>query len=139
MLYPIAIEKGNAEHAFGVIVPDLPGCFSAGDSFDEALANAREAIELQLETLLDAGEPLPRPSRIDAFLTEPDFKDFIWAFVDVPLEALDDTSERVNVIIPRRVLRAIDKAAQKAGRSRSSFLAEAALLSARDMETTTGR
>lgn len=43
--YPIAIEPGDDRHAFGVVVPDLPGCFSAGDTFDEAIENAREAIE----------------------------------------------------------------------------------------------
>lgn len=134
MLYPVAIEKGDAKNAFGVIVPDLPGCFSAGDSFEEALANAREAIELHLEGLLDAGEPVPSPSRIDMFLEEPELRNFIWAFVDVPLDALDDTVERVNVTIPRRVLRAIDQAAQRSGRSRSGYLAEAALLSARELE-----
>ena len=43
MKYPIAIEPGAADHAFGVVVPDLPGCFSAGDTLDEAIDNAREA------------------------------------------------------------------------------------------------
>jgi predicted RNase H-like HicB family nuclease len=46
MRYPIAVETGDAKHAFGVVVPDLPGCFSAGDTLDEALTNSREAILL---------------------------------------------------------------------------------------------
>lgn len=45
MLYPIAIEPGDETHAFGVIVPDIPGCFSAGDTLEEAYANAKEAIK----------------------------------------------------------------------------------------------
>ncbi|HET7925874.1 MAG TPA: type II toxin-antitoxin system HicB family antitoxin, partial [Rhodanobacteraceae bacterium] len=49
MLFPIAIELGDAKHAYGVIVPDLPGCFSAGDTLEEAIANAEEAILLHLE------------------------------------------------------------------------------------------
>jgi predicted RNase H-like HicB family nuclease len=49
MKYPIAIEPGDADHAYGVMVPDLPGCFSAGDTLDEAIDNAKEAIELWLE------------------------------------------------------------------------------------------
>ena len=48
MRYPIAIEPGDSQHAFGVVVPDLPGCFSAGDFLDEAMAPAREAILLHL-------------------------------------------------------------------------------------------
>ena len=46
MRYPIAIEPGEAKTAFGVVVPDLPGCFSAGDTLDEAIANAAETIGL---------------------------------------------------------------------------------------------
>ena len=55
MRYPIAIETGDEKHAYGVVVPDLPGCFSAGDTLDEALTNARETILLRLEGLLDDG------------------------------------------------------------------------------------
>jgi predicted RNase H-like HicB family nuclease len=43
-----AIETGDAKHVFGVVVPDLPGCFSAGDTLDDALINSREAILLHL-------------------------------------------------------------------------------------------
>ena len=39
----IAIEPGDETSAFSVIVPDLPGCFSAGDTLDEAVTNAEEA------------------------------------------------------------------------------------------------
>ncbi len=127
MLYPVAVETGDAKHAFGVVVPDLPGCFSAGDTFEEALVNAREAIELHVEGLLDAGEQVPAPSPVDKLVADPDLKGFVWAFIDVPPEALDNAVERVNVTIPRRVLHAIDQAAQRQNKSRSAYLAEAAL------------
>ena len=51
MRYPIAIELGDETHAYGVVVPDLPGCFSAGDTLDEAISNAKEAMELWVETV----------------------------------------------------------------------------------------
>ena len=41
--YPIAIELGDEQTAFGVVVPDLPGCYSAGDTLDEAISGAEEA------------------------------------------------------------------------------------------------
>ena len=44
MRYPVAIEPGTETEAFGVVVPDLPGCFSAGDTMEEAMAKAEEAI-----------------------------------------------------------------------------------------------
>ena len=37
MLYPIAVEKGSDTDAYGVIVPDIKGCFSAGDTFKKHL------------------------------------------------------------------------------------------------------
>ena len=44
LIFPIAIEPGDTHQAFGVVVPDIPGCHSAGDSLEEAYANAKEAI-----------------------------------------------------------------------------------------------
>jgi predicted RNase H-like HicB family nuclease len=46
MKFTIAIEVGTKKSAFGVVVPDLPGCFSAGDTIEEAFDNAREFLQL---------------------------------------------------------------------------------------------
>ena len=85
MHYPIAIEAGDDKHAFGVVVPDLPGCFSAGDSQGDAMAQTRDAILLHLEGLQGEGkaafgQPGP-PSPIDMHAGNPDFKGWIWAIV----------------------------------------------------------
>jgi len=45
MKFTIAIEPGTKKTAFGIVVPDLPGCFSAGDTVEEAFDNAREIID----------------------------------------------------------------------------------------------
>lgn len=69
MNYPIAIEPSDADHAFGVVVPDLPGCFSAGDTLDELLANAPEAVALWFEDIEAEGRAIPRartPSELKA-------------------------------------------------------------------------
>ena len=66
MHYPIAIETGTDTQAFGVIVPDLPGCFSAGDTLDDAMTNAKEAIELWLEVAIDDGLVVPEPQTLAA-------------------------------------------------------------------------
>ena len=42
-----------------VEVPSLPGCYSQGDTEQEALDNIREAIELYIESLQEAGEEIP--------------------------------------------------------------------------------
>lgn len=127
MRYPIAIEPGDKKRAFGVVVPDLPGCFSAGDTLDEALDNAREAIDLWLETVIDDGGAVPEPRPIAEHQANPEFADWIWAVVSVDLAALSDKAERINITLPARVLRRIDAAAKAAGETRSGLLARAAL------------
>lgn len=47
------------EGGYTVEVPALPGCVTEGDTFEEAEANAREAIALYLESLHDRGLPIP--------------------------------------------------------------------------------
>ena len=59
MNYPVVLHK-DRDSDYGVTVPDLPGCFSAGKTVDEALAMAKEAIELHIEELIDEGLPVPR-------------------------------------------------------------------------------
>lgn len=127
MRYPIAIEPGDAKHAFSVVVPDLPGCFSAGDTLDEAVDNAKESIELWLETVIDDGGAIPEPRSITEHQSKPEYAGWIWALVALDLAELSDKVERVNVTLPARVLRRIDAAAKAAGESRSGFIAHLAL------------
>ena len=127
MKYPIAIEPGDEKHAYGVVVPDLPGCFSAGDTLDEAMDNAREAIELWLETVIDDGGAVPEPRPLAEHQKKKAFKGWVWAVVAVDLAQLSDKAERVNITLPARVLRRIDAAAKEAGESRSGFIAHLAL------------
>lgn len=59
-LFYKAIFEPAEEGGYTVYVPSLPGCISEGDTYDEALKNIREAIDLYLETLKDIGKPIPR-------------------------------------------------------------------------------
>lgn len=128
MRYPVAIELGNEQQAYGVVIPDLPGCFSAGDSLDEAFANAEEAIIVWIDAMLDAKQLIPQPSSIDTLRGQhPEWADWIWAVVQVDPARLDDKVERVNITLPRRVLAILDAAAREAGESRSGYIARLAL------------
>jgi predicted RNase H-like HicB family nuclease len=71
MRYPVAIEPGTDTTAFGVVVPDLPGCFSAGDTLDEAVTGAGEAAAAWIDAALDAGQTIPPPSRVDGVRRNP--------------------------------------------------------------------
>jgi predicted RNase H-like HicB family nuclease len=57
--YLVVVEKGKK--GFGAYVPDLPGCVAVGETRREVLKLIREGIELHLESLREAGEPIPAP------------------------------------------------------------------------------
>ena len=87
--YPIAIELDNAHTAWGVVVPDLPGCFSAADSgIDEAIDNAKESIELWIKVALEAGQDIPKPSSILALQKKNEFQGWLWTIVEIRLALL---------------------------------------------------
>jgi predicted RNase H-like HicB family nuclease len=58
MRYTVVLEQED-DGGFSASVPALPGCHSQGDTRSEAMANIREAIELYVEALRDAGEAIP--------------------------------------------------------------------------------
>jgi predicted RNase H-like HicB family nuclease len=125
--YAVAIESGDSEHAYGVVVPDLPGCFSAGDTLDEALTNVQEAILLHIEGLLDDGKAIPKASAIDRLRRKREFRNWTWAIVDIDMSQLGDKAARINITLPQRILRAVDAHARRHGETRSGFLARAAV------------
>ena len=128
MKYPIAIEMGGPKKTWGVVVPDLPGCFSAADSgIDEAIENAKEAIELWIEVALDQGMEIPRPSMITDLQKKKEYKGWIWAVAEIDPALLSDEIERINITLPKRVLSRLDAKAKKAGETRSGFIAHLAL------------
>jgi predicted RNase H-like HicB family nuclease len=127
MRYPVVIEIGTPDTAFGVVVPDLPGCFAAGETLDEALLNAEQAIALWIDAALDAGDAIPAPSALDSIRRRKDFRGWTFGLVSVDPAALDDSIERVNITLPRRVLRRLDQRAKASGESRSGFIARLAM------------
>ncbi len=62
--YLVVIEKGPT--SYGAYAPDVPGCGTSGDTPEEALANIREALELYLESTIEAGEAPPQSAHIQA-------------------------------------------------------------------------
>lgn len=127
MRYPIAIEPGTDHTAFGVVVPDLPGCFSAGDTLDEALDNAERAATLWIDAALDAGQTIPKPSPLEVIRDDMGFAGWVVGLVTVDLAQLDDTIQRVNITLPRRVLQRLDSKAREAGETRSGYIARMAI------------
>jgi len=102
MKYPIVLHK-EKDSDYGVTIPDVPGCYTAGSTIEEAIAMAQEAIQCHLEGLLIDKEPLPLSSSIEE----------------------NQKSKRVNITIPETVLHSVDKYAKQHGESRSGLLTQA--------------
>ncbi len=86
MKFAIAIELGDQHQAFGVVIPDLPGCYSAGDTWDEALQNTYEAVELWCRTTLEDQGHIPHPRSLAEHQKNPALSDWSWDTIDVPVE-----------------------------------------------------
>ena len=131
MKFIIAIEPGTESTAFSVVVPDLPGCFSAGDTLDKAVDNAREAIDLWCETVIEDGGDVPVAKTLAEHQSDPEFAGWIWAVVEVPVERYFGPAEKLNITLPRLLLAKIDEYARAHGETRSGFLADAARMAMR--------
>ncbi len=113
---------------FGVTIPDLPGCFSAGTSIEDALQQIKEAVECHLEGLLLDDEAIPAPTQDYTVLAESEeYKDGIWHLIEIDLNKLDTRTKRVNITIPERLLTKMDRYVKEHRLdSRSGFIAQAA-------------
>ena len=85
MQYVIVLHK-DENSDFGVTVPDLEGCFSAGETIETAIENAAEAIECHLESMSMDGEQIPTAKPIEFHRKKPDFSDGIWAITQVNID-----------------------------------------------------
>ncbi len=109
MLYPIAIETGDTEYAYGIVFPDLPGCFSAGDTLEEALSNAKEAAEYYLEDLAEHGKLPPQAGDLAVWQKEEEYQGWAWAVVDIDIEPFLGKSSKINATLPNLYLKKIDE------------------------------
>lgn len=81
MKFPVVLHK-DADSDYGVTVPDVPGCFSAGESVAQALENVQEALALHFEGLVADNEALPQAQEVDVHVANPDYAGGVWAVVD---------------------------------------------------------
>ncbi len=129
MFYPIAIEAGDETTAYGVTVPDLPGCFSAGDTLEEAVKNAKEAITGHLELMVELGQDIPAVSDLKSLMKSAEFAGYVGVLVDVDVTRILGGSEKINVTLPKLLIDRIDRcvATHPEFKTRSGFLAQVAL------------
>jgi len=121
----IAVVHKDTKSDFGVSFPDFPGCVTAGSTIDEAKDMAHDALSLHIKGMLEDGDSIPNPSKLEDIIDDPDFSDAAAILVVTAYEA-KPRSVRVNITVPEDMLRKIDSVAKKRGMSRSSFLVHAA-------------
>jgi predicted RNase H-like HicB family nuclease len=121
----IAVVHKDAKSDFGVSFPDFPGCITAGSSIDEAKDMAHDALSLHIKGMMEDGENIPAPSKLEDIMDNPDYSDAA-AILIVSVSESKPRTVRVNITVPEDMLRKIDTIAKKRGMSRSSFLVHAA-------------
>ena len=125
--YIALFEKAGNGGAYGVVFPDFPGCVSAGDTYEEAVRMAHEALAGHVRFLQTSGEKIPKPRTLEQIKTSwEDWgeweteNDFVVGYV--ALLPVKSTALRVNIMMDDSLLAQIDQVTN----NRSSFFAEAA-------------
>jgi predicted RNase H-like HicB family nuclease len=121
-LYPAILERGP-KGTFGAWFPDFPGCVAGGKSQQETIEKAEHKLAQAVDALAEHDRPLPHPTPVERIVLPKgcDFLAYFIVGVDPP-----DPSERVNVYLPKSLIRRIDKRAAELGMNRSSFFGLAA-------------
>ena len=121
----IAIIHKDEESCYGAHFPDIPGCISAGDTLDESVTNATEALRFYAEDI----KSLPIPRNMEEIRADKEVQQDIAEgaiLVAVPLLIDEGRSVRVNITMDAGLVKIVDEAAKARGLTRSGFLAQAA-------------
>lgn len=127
--YP-AVLGGIGSDQVDVVFPDFLGCVSVGDSIEEALENAREALSLHVSSMAEDGDPIPPAGNEDELqqmvkdFEDEGYRTMVAAItVDIP----DGRQEELHVQLPAYVTKAMDIWVKEHGQTRDRLLAHAAM------------
>lgn len=126
-MHYVALIHKDTDSAYGVSFPDLPGCFSAGDSLDEAARNAIDGLASYVLWLEADGDKVPPPRSIDEISDDPHLAEDRHGatLMLVPLVRDLGSTTRINVSLDLGLLQAIDSAARQRKQTRSAFISSA--------------
>ncbi len=120
----IAYLHKDSKSDFGVSFPDFPGCVTAGKSLDEARRRAPEALAFHIAGMIEDGEKIPKPSKMDDLVGDPDRQNAV-AFL-VTADFNKAKTVRVNVTARENQIELIDRLARQAGMTRSAYMVQSA-------------
>src|SRR5690348_15052833 len=122
--YPAVLERG-AKGALAVWFPDFPDAVAAARTQDEVMVRAQDALSNAVLGLYERGKMLPEPTPFERITLPRDCN--LITLVALGVEP-PDSSERVNIYLPKSLLDRIDQRATDLGMSRSSYFGFAANL-----------
>ena len=120
IIYPAVFHKEDG--AFWVEFPDLEGCSTFGDTVDETIANAKEALAAYYESLLENKMTVPSPSDISSITAG---SDSFLSYVDCDITGYENDSRAVKKTLTIPFW--LNKAASEKGINFSHTLQEALL------------
>ncbi len=132
----IAYLHKDRDSDYGVSFPDFPGCITAGKTLDEASRMAAEALAFHIQGMIEDGDAVPEPSRLDD-IAEDVAKQRAIAFmvsVDAP-----DATVRVNITARESQMEKIDALAEAAGMTRSGYMVRTAIAGGEAKRATRGQ
>ena len=120
----IAYLHKDRNSDYGVSFPDFPGCVTAGRTLDEASRMAAEALALHIQGMIEDGEAVPEPSKVDDIAADAAKRSAIAFMVSVDAP---DATVRVNITARESQIVKIDALADAAGLTRSGYMVRAAI------------
>jgi predicted RNase H-like HicB family nuclease len=120
----IAYLHKDGKSDFGVSFPDFPGCVTAGKSLEEASRKAPEALAFHIAGMMEDGEKIPKPSKMDDLVSDPDRKNAVAFLVTADLNKAKTV--RVNITARGNQIELIDRLAGRAGMTRSAYMEQSA-------------
>ncbi|MGO8953729.1 MAG: type II toxin-antitoxin system HicB family antitoxin [Rhodomicrobium sp.] len=121
----LAIVHQEGDSAYGVWFPDLPGCYGAGDTEDEALASAKKSLMLYAEDALKDGEELPAPRTLHELHNDPEVRESLAEsngfLVSVPLILNSGRKKRVSLDFDQALVETIDVVSKECRLTRKAW------------------
>ncbi|WP_018884751.1 type II toxin-antitoxin system HicB family antitoxin [Paenibacillus massiliensis] len=94
----------KAEEGVSVRFPDLPGCFTSGDTAEEANAAAREALEGFIYVMEQDGDTIPSPSSLDVILSQAETREAafeVMVYMPTVRDAMESKAVKKTLTVPK--------------------------------------
>lgn len=121
--YPAIVEPSS--NGYGVYFPYLPGLGTAGETYDDAIKMAKEALSLHLAGIIEDGEVIPNfniKTVVDSAKKTSSIVAFIEPDIVLLKKLIKGKAKRVNITINPLLLELVDKRAKELHINRSKLI-----------------